>query len=154
MRPRKNQLQQQTRAVMMSQRTPRSVGTRAPFALTLIMTAPLLFLAPAHTANAATLVNLDQQSHVVEVFARHRTKKNAYASAAQSRHELGHRASLKEFCERGCKLRLNGSTKDEYILDGSEQVSIEGGLVYYDGEVRKPAAAETGRPTSKPNSAK
>jgi hypothetical protein len=35
-------------------------------------------------------------------------------------------------CQKGCIIRLNDSAKDEYELQGSDRVSIEGGFLYYD----------------------
>lgn len=35
-------------------------------------------------------------------------------------------------CQKGCIIRLNDNANDEYELDGSESVSVEGGLLYYD----------------------
>ena len=36
-------------------------------------------------------------------------------------------------CLRGCIIRIGNSANDEYELEGSEIVSIEGGYLYYDG---------------------
>lgn len=35
-------------------------------------------------------------------------------------------------CQKGCIIRLNDSSKDEYELEGSESVSVEEGFLYYD----------------------
>ncbi|MBA2125255.1 hypothetical protein DLM45_03330 [Hyphomicrobium methylovorum] len=35
-------------------------------------------------------------------------------------------------CRKGCIIRLNDSSKDEYELEGSESVSVEEGFLYYD----------------------
>jgi hypothetical protein len=35
-------------------------------------------------------------------------------------------------CQKGCIIRLNDDVDDEYELDGSESVSVEGGFLYYD----------------------
>jgi hypothetical protein len=35
-------------------------------------------------------------------------------------------------CQKGCIIRLNDNAKDEYELEGSESVSVEGGFLYYD----------------------
>ncbi|WP_414462143.1 hypothetical protein [Hyphomicrobium sp. DY-1] len=35
-------------------------------------------------------------------------------------------------CQKSCIIRLNDNANDEYELDGSESVSVEGGLLYYD----------------------
>ena len=35
-------------------------------------------------------------------------------------------------CQKGCIIRLNDNANDEYELDGSESVSVEEGLIYFD----------------------
>jgi hypothetical protein len=35
-------------------------------------------------------------------------------------------------CQKSCIIRLNDNVNDEYELDGSESVSVEGGFLYYD----------------------
>ena len=35
-------------------------------------------------------------------------------------------------CQKSCIIRLNDNANDEYELDGSESVSVEGGFLYYD----------------------
>jgi hypothetical protein len=35
-------------------------------------------------------------------------------------------------CQKGCIIRLNDDANNEYELDGSESVSVEGGFLYYD----------------------
>ncbi len=75
-------------------------------------------------AKAVTLTNLDTKTHAVEV----RTK------SARRSHQLPPTETLSRFCEDGCIIRLNDSSDDDYILEGTERISIEGGLVYYDGE--------------------
>lgn len=52
---------------------------------------------------------------------------------AATDHILRPSATLKEVCNKGCVIRLNGNQKDEYELKGSEVVSIEGGYLYYAG---------------------
>jgi len=42
-------------------------------------------------------------------------------------------------CKKGCIIRLNDNAKDEYELDGSESVSVEGGFLYYDSPVQEVA---------------
>ena len=38
-------------------------------------------------------------------------------------------------CQKSCIIRLNDNVNDEYELNGSESVSVEGGLLYYDSPV-------------------
>ena len=35
-------------------------------------------------------------------------------------------------CQKSCIIRLNDNANDEYELDGSESVSVEEGLIYFD----------------------
>ena len=44
---------------------------------------------------------------------------------------------LEGVCEKGCLVRLNDSSNDEYRLDGSETVAIDGGYLYFAGPDRK-----------------
>ncbi len=48
-------------------------------------------------------------------------------------------ALIKEFCPDGCIVRINKDPQRDFILEGRERVTIEDGLLYYDGEL----AAET-----------
>lgn len=54
-------------------------------------------------------------------------------------------------CQKGCIIRLNDSEKDEYELTGSETVSVEEGVLYYDGEevVGAPVDGSTGSQSRK-----
>ena len=50
-------------------------------------------------------------------------------------------------CQKGCIIRLNDNAKDEFELEGSESVSVEGGFLYYDSpekEVAPPAGSASG----------
>jgi len=50
-------------------------------------------------------------------------------------------------CQKGCIIRLNDKTNDEYELEGSESVSVEGGFLYYDSPesgVAPPAGSASG----------
>jgi hypothetical protein len=78
----------------------------------------------AGTAHAASLHNKDGVTYKVEVMVK----------SARRLHELAPGEAMRGFCEEGCIIRLNESADNDYELEGSERVSIEGGLVYYDGE--------------------
>ncbi len=84
--------------------------------------------AAPQAANAVTLTNQDSKPYKIEVKAK----------SARQEHELAPGKSLTDFCKDGCIIRLNGSADADYQLEGTERVSIEGGLVYYDGEEVKP----------------
>jgi len=50
-------------------------------------------------------------------------------------------------CQKGCIIRLNDKSNDEYELEGSESVSVEGDFLYYDSpenEVATPAGSASG----------
>ncbi|MFT3730281.1 MAG: hypothetical protein QM780_02490 [Hyphomicrobium sp.] len=38
-------------------------------------------------------------------------------------------------CQKSCIIRLSDNASDEYELDGSDSVSVEGGFLYYDSPV-------------------
>ena len=78
----------------------------------------------APPVHAVTLANKDRVTYKIEIIAK----------STRLEHELGPGKSMAEICKKGCIIRLNGSADDDYELEGSERVSIEGGLVYYDGE--------------------
>jgi len=84
-------------------------------------------LQSATSVQAATLVNRDVGNYQIEVFFK--SSRRAY--------DLASGKSLAGFCPEGCIIRLNGSEDHDFALEGSERVSIEGGLVYYDGEETK-----------------
>ena len=50
-------------------------------------------------------------------------------------------------CQQGCIIRLNDSGGDEYELEGSEVVSIDGGFLYYDGFEARTTPPKSGIPT-------
>ncbi|MGI9476003.1 MAG: hypothetical protein ACR2PI_04810 [Hyphomicrobiaceae bacterium] len=76
------------------------------------------------STHAVTLSNKDSATYKIEIIAK----------STRREHQLGPGKSMANICEQGCIIRLNGSVDDDYELEGSERVSIEGGLVYYDGE--------------------
>ena len=93
----------------------------------LLLALPVL-LATATALDAASLTNLDQAAYKIEV----------RVGSQSSEHELAPGRTMSGFCELGCVIRLNGSPDKDYILEGTERVSIEGGLVYYDSEEVQP----------------
>lgn len=78
----------------------------------------------AQPALAVTLLNNDSQAYKITVT----------VGAESKVHDLAPGKRLVGFCKKGCVIRLNGSAADDYELEGTERVSIESGLVYYDGE--------------------
>ena len=50
-------------------------------------------------------------------------------------------------CQKGCIIRLNDNANDEYELEGSERLSVEGGFLYYDtlqSEIAPPSGSASG----------
>ncbi len=85
-------------------------------------------------AGAVTLTNRDDKTHTIEV----------QVKSSRRNHELAPGKSLSDFCIDGCIVRLNDTEDSDWSLEGSERVSIERGLIYYDGE-------ETPAPASEPD---
>ena len=79
-------------------------------------------------AAAATVRNGDAQTYKLQVIVESKPPRAI---------EIGPRTEAKDVCPDGCILRITDDGNNDYILDGSEQVSIENGVVYYDGEVVK-----------------
>lgn len=73
-------------------------------------------------ALAASISNRDDHDHKVTIV----------EGSKSSDHVLKPDATIENVCLKGCVVRLNDSDEDEYELEGSEQVSIEGGDLYYD----------------------
>ncbi len=66
------------------------------------------------------------------------------SAAAESAREyqLKPGTTLRDICKFGCIIRIDDDVNKDFILDGTEQVSIENGLLYFDGEITKPAPAK------------
>lgn len=81
-------------------------------------------------AHAARLTNKDKRSYMVTV----------NEGSGSTKHDLGASETLEKFCGNGCVLILRGVEDGSYYLpEGNEIVSIEGGVLYYDGSVAAPA---------------
>jgi hypothetical protein len=94
-----------------------------------LLTAAVLVVAASTTdVVAATLRNNDAKTYKVDVIVK----------SSRRQHELAPGKTLADFCAEGCIIRLDESAENDYALEGTERVSIEGGVVYYDGEVAKP----------------
>ena len=95
----------------------------------------LFALLATNQAAAVTVTNNDQRAYQVEVIVK----------SSRRQHELATGSSMTDFCKTGCVLRLDGNPDNDYALEGNERVSIEDGLVYYDGE-EVPPKSEAGEP--------
>lgn len=92
-----------------------------------------------HTSAAATLTNGDRVTRTVTVI----------VGASRKTHELKPGSLLKELCTKRCIVRIDNSDDKDFVLDGTERVTIEDGLLYYDGEVAPRAETEAKPQTGK-----
>jgi hypothetical protein len=91
-------------------------------------------------AAAASITNRDERDQKVLIMAEGEGAKEQI---------LKPNAVISDVCRKGCIVRLNDNQADEYELEGPEIVSIEDGLLYYDGpEVPAEPSAETGKADS------
>ena len=88
-----------------------------------------------HAAVAATLTNADRIDRSITII----------IGAQRTTHALKAGALLENLCTNGCIVRIDDDPKRDFILEGRERVSIEDGLMYYDGELA---------PKASPNGAK
>ena len=72
---------------------------------------------------AASVTNRDHKVYMVTII----------EGEAKQDHVLKPSLVLEGVCQKGCVIRFTDSENDEYKLDGSELVSIEDGVLYYDG---------------------
>lgn len=94
----------------------------------------LLSVSAAHVsvAHGASISNRDERDYTVTII----------EGEAKADHALKPSQTLSDVCLKGCTMRLNGSEDDDYLLAGSDAVSIEDGTVFYDQpEVPADAAA-------------
>lgn len=90
-------------------------------------------------AKAASITNADGAEHGLSIIEGSR-KRDLHVKAGDR---------IDQICKDGCIVRVDADTGREFILEGTERVSIENGLIYYDGEVvaksgetEKPAKSE------------
>lgn len=88
-------------------------------AVVAFLTAVLIGYPAAH---ASSITNRDDRDYKLTVIEDTATKD----------HTLAPSATLKGVCLQGCIVRLNDEDTSEYELEGSDVVSIEDGLLYYD----------------------
>ena len=85
----------------------------------------------APSASASTLTNRSSSSFEISIV----------ENRATTVHVLKPGKALKDFCQNGCVIRINGDVNDEYELEGSESVMLKNGYVYYDGPSTPRSAA-------------
>lgn len=77
----------------------------------------------AATAVAATLQNADAQVHEITIVEGDGERVIALKPGGQ----------IDKICADGCVLRINGEPPEGWELEGPERVTIEDGLLFYDG---------------------
>jgi hypothetical protein len=95
-------------------------------------------------ALGASVSNRDERDYTVTII----------EGEAKADHALKPSQTLSDVCLKGCTMRVNGSGDDEYLLAGSDAVSIEDGSVFYDqpevpADAAAPAAGAGKRPPRK-----
>jgi len=83
-------------------------------------------------AEASTMVNADRVTRNILVI----------QGSTRTPHELKPGAVMKDVCAQGCIVRIDKDANRDFVLEGTERVTIEGGLLYYDGELAKPAPSK------------
>ena len=89
-------------------------------------------LALVHTAVAATLTNADRNDRTISIIKGAELRTETMKSSAL----------IKDLCPDGCIVRIDGDPERDFILEGRERVTIENGLLYYDGEISSEAETE------------
>jgi len=76
-------------------------------------------------SEAASITNRDDRMHALRIIEA--SKPRDYRLVPGGR--------LDDVCRTGCIIRIDGSPDKDFVLEGTERVSIEDDLMYYDGEV-------------------
>lgn len=82
----------------------------------------------ASSASASSITNREDEDYKVTII----------EAASTQDHVLAPAAELKDVCKKGCIVRLNDDKDVSYQLTGADVVSIEDGLLYYDGQPDAP----------------
>ena len=88
----------------------------------------LLSVGLQSAVQASTLINADRVSRKILVI----------KGDSRTPQTLEPGAVIKEICKDGCIVRIDEDANRDFVLEGTERVTIEGGLLYYDGELSKP----------------
>jgi len=106
--------------------------TRAAY-VSLFLAAGLGLSGPSiQGAAASTLTNGDSQGRTITVI----------KGADRHTQEVEGGVQVKALCPDGCIVRLDNDPERDFILEGRERVTIEDGLLYYDGEILPEALAD------------
>ena len=90
----------------------------------LLMTVTGFLMLTAQKSAAATLTNADRTERTLTVI-RGDTRETQIVKSG---------ALVKDLCANGCIVRIDNDPERDFILEGRERVTIEDGLLYYDGE--------------------
>lgn len=77
------------------------------------------------SSEAASITNRDARPHTLRIIEGKRP----------TDHRLQPGGRLDDVCSDGCIVRIDGDADKDFVLEGTERVSIENDLMYYDGEV-------------------
>jgi hypothetical protein len=107
--------------------------TRAVISFVFGVMAIALVLVPAqHAPLAATLTNADRAAREITIIIGDARKSQTVAGGGV----------VEDLCPEGCIVRIDNDAGRDFVLEGRERVTIEDGLLYYDGELApKPAEA-------------
>lgn len=95
----------------------------------------LMAVVIADGADAQVLNNRDDVSRNVTVMAKSARRLVAVEPGK----------TISDFCPDGCVIRVDEDETRDFLIEGNERLSIENGLVYFDGEIasKDGAAGET-----------
>ena len=105
----------------------------ATLTVTAIAVSGLLTSFLPHRVDASSLTNRDQVTRQISVI----------SGAERKTTDLSAGGVLKQFCPKGCVIRIDGDPKRDFVLEGRERVTVEDGLLYYEGEM--PAEDQTAK---------
>lgn len=121
---------------MVSGKSRPSRPVRSVAGMGVAMMAAILVLAMPAAPRAATIVNKDKHAHPLTLIERKGVRVQQIEPGAK----------LDGICVNGCVVRVGKDENAEFQLAGDEMVSIENGVIYFDGltgsqPARKPAPA-------------
>lgn len=95
----------------------------------------MMAIVTADGAGAQVLNNRDDVSRNVTVMAKSARRLVAVEPGK----------AISDFCPDGCVIRVDEDETRDFLIEGNERLSIENGLVYFDGEIasKDGAAGET-----------
>ena len=95
----------------------------------------MMAIVTANGAGAQVLNNRDDVSRNVTVMAKSARRLVAVEPGK----------AISDFCPDGCVIRVDEDETRDFLIEGNERLSVENGLVYFDGEIasKDGAAGET-----------